>query len=248
MCVPYSLTLHLLASNVLCPNAAENRESCSVLQSACFWMEAAMFFLDKLARISPAEISFLICIIFKAEGVAVVMADGTEPRNALWRRDEQLTRWNLSETNKESSEPRDSSKAKIQFQDGCVFLAACSSSDTDEVEKLLKKGADINTANIDGLTALHQVRFLSSSIFWNFSPFSESCPTFTPPGCSATEKVIKVSMHHFRSRGSQLEVSKWLLTLFSLFFDSNFLLLMSLNCPCPKWMTEGSAESWPWFV
>lgn len=86
------------------------------------------------------------------------MADVHDPmKNSLWRREEQIKRWDLSETNKEPPIPRDKSNAKIKFQDGCVFLAACSSCDTNEVEKLLKKGADINTANIDGLTALHQV-------------------------------------------------------------------------------------------
>jgi protein phosphatase 1 regulatory subunit 12A len=39
-----------------------------------------------------------------------------------------------------------------------VFLAACAASDKDEVQRLLIKGADIDTANIDGLTALHQVK------------------------------------------------------------------------------------------
>lgn len=84
------------------------------------------------------------------------MADTQDTRNALWRRDEQLKRWKLSETYRESSE-RNIKDSKIKFNDGCVFLAACSSGDTDEVERLLDKGADINTANIDGLTALHQV-------------------------------------------------------------------------------------------
>ena len=93
------------------------------------------------------------------------MADVQDTRNALWRRDEQLRRWNLSETFNESSE-RKNKDSKIKFQDGCVFLAACSSGDTEEVEKLLAKGADINTANIDGLTALHQVgrSFLEISV------------------------------------------------------------------------------------
>lgn len=31
------------------------------------------------------------------------------------------------------------------------------SGDEEEVEELLAKGADINTATVDGLTALHQV-------------------------------------------------------------------------------------------
>ena len=86
-----------------------------------------------------------------------VMADVQDTRNALWRRDEQIRRWNLSETNSVSSESRDLNKTAVKFQDGCVFLAACSSSDKNEIEKLVKRGADINTTNIDGLTALHQV-------------------------------------------------------------------------------------------
>ena len=49
-------------------------------------------------------------------------------------------------------------KPKIQFTDGCVFLASCAASDRDEVDRLLRRGADIDTANVDGLTALHQVR------------------------------------------------------------------------------------------
>lgn len=85
------------------------------------------------------------------------MADVQEPKNALWRREEQLRRWDLSETNKESALARNREQSKIKFQDGCIFLAACSSGDKDEVERLLARGADINTANIDGLTALHQV-------------------------------------------------------------------------------------------
>ncbi|NXK96122.1 MYPT1 phosphatase, partial [Formicarius rufipectus] len=45
---------------------------------------------------------------------------------------------------------------KVKFDDGAVFLAACSSGDTEEVLRLLERGADINYANVDGLTALHQ--------------------------------------------------------------------------------------------
>ena len=90
------------------------------------------------------------------QSILAVMADVKEQKSALWRRQDQLDRWHSSETNKESAKPRTTSK--IQFQDGCVFLAACSSGDTSEVENLLSRGADINTSNIDGLTALHQVR------------------------------------------------------------------------------------------
>jgi hypothetical protein len=47
-------------------------------------------------------------------------------------------------------------ESKVKFPKGCVFLAACSSGDTDEVRQHLRMGVNINTTNIDGLTALHQ--------------------------------------------------------------------------------------------
>ncbi|CAF1625633.1 unnamed protein product [Rotaria sp. Silwood1] len=74
--------------------------------------------------------------------------------SAIAKRREQLRRWDESETNRESSNVKISQRVK--FQQAYVFLAACSSSDRDEVERLLQRGVDINTSNIDGLTALHQ--------------------------------------------------------------------------------------------
>lgn len=80
-----------------------------------------------------------------------------ETRNSpQHKREEQLKRWEESDTNKEPSSPKQKTR-KIKFSSGCVFLAACAAGDKNEVEKLLEKGADINTANVDGLTALHQV-------------------------------------------------------------------------------------------
>lgn len=76
--------------------------------------------------------------------------------SALFKRAEQLKRWADSDTNREPVSPKQKSR-KIKFSSGCVFLAACSAGDKEEVLKLLDKGADINTANVDGLTALHQV-------------------------------------------------------------------------------------------
>ncbi|KAG1681204.1 Protein phosphatase 1 regulatory subunit 12A [Nymphon striatum] len=76
--------------------------------------------------------------------------------SAVTRRAEQLKRWEESETNKDCS-PESRKSPKIRFTDGCVFLAACASADTDEVKKRLEENkTDIDTANIDGLTALHQ--------------------------------------------------------------------------------------------
>ncbi|XP_052746425.1 protein phosphatase 1 regulatory subunit 12A isoform X6 [Bicyclus anynana] len=74
--------------------------------------------------------------------------------SALFKRAEQLKRWEESDTNKQSSMPKRASR--IQFSSEIVFLAACTAGDKDEVLRLLKMGADINTANVDGLTALHQ--------------------------------------------------------------------------------------------
>ncbi|XP_037936735.1 protein phosphatase 1 regulatory subunit 12A isoform X2 [Teleopsis dalmanni] len=76
--------------------------------------------------------------------------------SAVMKRAEQLKRWEESETNREPPTPKPEKGRKIKFSSGCVFLAACLSGDKEEVLKLLEHGADINTANVDGLTALHQ--------------------------------------------------------------------------------------------
>ncbi|XP_037680962.1 protein phosphatase 1 regulatory subunit 12B isoform X1 [Choloepus didactylus] len=89
---------------------------------------------------------------------------GKRAESARMRRAEQLRRWRGSLTEQESAERRGAGRQpqtrrgspRVRFEDGAVFLAACSSGDTDEVKKLLARGADINTVNVDGLTALHQ--------------------------------------------------------------------------------------------
>ncbi|XP_070510464.1 protein phosphatase 1 regulatory subunit 12B isoform X8 [Cardiocondyla obscurior] len=79
----------------------------------------------------------------------------TRSSSALFKRAEQLKRWEQSETNREPTQPRQIAR-KIKFSADIVFLAACAASDKEEVVRLLQKGADINTGNVDGLTALHQ--------------------------------------------------------------------------------------------
>jgi protein phosphatase 1 regulatory subunit 12A len=81
----------------------------------------------------------------------------TRSTSALFKRAKQLERWNESDTSREPTEPKRKSR-KITFTDGCVFLAACASGDKEEVLRLVERGADIDTANVDGLTALHQVQ------------------------------------------------------------------------------------------
>ncbi|PNF26962.1 hypothetical protein B7P43_G12695 [Cryptotermes secundus] len=83
------------------------------------------------------------------------MSNETRSNSALFKRAEQLKRWEESETNREAAVPNNKSR-KVQFSAGCVFLAACAAGDKEEVLRLLEKGADIDTANVDGLTALHQ--------------------------------------------------------------------------------------------
>ncbi len=77
--------------------------------------------------------------------------------NALLKRQEAIKRWMLSDTNRQSLH-RPSTKVRITFEKETVFLSAVSSGDVDETKKLIDGGVDINCANVDGLTALHQVR------------------------------------------------------------------------------------------
>lgn len=79
-------------------------------------------------------------------------------KTAFSKRAEQLKRYEDSETNRESVLPKTASDRKVRFSAGCIFLAACAAGDKDEVLNMLNSGgADIDTANVDGLTALHQV-------------------------------------------------------------------------------------------
>ncbi|XP_012261743.2 protein phosphatase 1 regulatory subunit 12A isoform X3 [Athalia rosae] len=83
------------------------------------------------------------------------MSIETRSSSALFKRAEQLKRWETSETNREPPRPRQIDR-KIKFSAECVYLAACAAGDKEDVVRLLQKGADINTGNVDGLTALHQ--------------------------------------------------------------------------------------------
>lgn len=88
--------------------------------------------------------------------------DHSRSEAAKQRRQDQLQRWLGSETDRTDAESRSggggSRRSKVRFAQGAVFMAACSAGDREEVAALLRQGADINHANIDGLTALHQVQ------------------------------------------------------------------------------------------
>ncbi|XP_041853818.1 protein phosphatase 1 regulatory subunit 12A isoform X2 [Melanotaenia boesemani] len=88
--------------------------------------------------------------------------DHSRSEAAKQRRQDQLQRWLGSETDRTGSETKATSvvsgtrRVKVRFAQGAEFMAACSAGDREEVAALLRQGADINHANIDGLTALHQ--------------------------------------------------------------------------------------------
>lgn len=104
--------------------------------------------------------------------------DHSRSEAAKQRRQDQLQRWFGSETDRTGSDARETlsvsgtRRAKVRFAQGAVFMAACSAGDREEVAALLRQGADINHANIDGLTALHQVGKLTllSQLFTTVSP------------------------------------------------------------------------------
>ncbi|XP_057582473.1 protein phosphatase 1 regulatory subunit 12B isoform X3 [Hippopotamus amphibius kiboko] len=89
---------------------------------------------------------------------------GKRAESARARRADQLRRWRGSLTEQEPAERPGAGRPpqarrggpRVRFEDGAVFLAACSSGDADEVRRLLARGADVDTATVDGLTALHQ--------------------------------------------------------------------------------------------
>ena len=75
------------------------------------------------------------------------------------KRNQQLEQWEKSVTNKEPAYVSSKRKnPRVRFGESVVFLAASQSGDVEEVERLLtEEGADVNSVNKDGLTALHQV-------------------------------------------------------------------------------------------
>ena len=79
---------------------------------------------------------------------------------ASQKRSQQLQVWEKSETNKEPEYIVSSRQTpKVKFGDNVIFLAAAQSGDSEEVERLIvEEGADVNSVNKDGLTALHQVQ------------------------------------------------------------------------------------------
>ena len=83
--------------------------------------------------------------------------DKVDLKNIVDLRRQQRDRFLISDFNKAPATPRN--PVRVKFRDGIMFLAACSSGDIDEVERLIKSGADVNTANVDGITALHQVEY-----------------------------------------------------------------------------------------
>ncbi len=84
-------------------------------------------------------------------------------QSALQKRSQQLQIWAMSDTNKQPTFIVESRKnPRVRFGETVVFMAAAQSGDVEEVERLVQEeGADANSVNKDGLTALHQVRSYS---------------------------------------------------------------------------------------
>ena len=118
--------------------------------------QAAACHIVGLACERPVVSSAVLC----DGNVPLTMSLETRSNSALMKRAEQLKRWQDSETAREPGDLK-RKKRRIGFSDGCVFLAACAACDRDEVRSLISRGTDIDTANVDGLTALHQVRAVS---------------------------------------------------------------------------------------
>ena len=118
--------------------------------------QAAACHIVGLACEHPVVSSAVLC----DGNVPLTMSLETRSNSALMKRAEQLKRWQDSETAREPGDLK-RKKRRIGFSDGCVFLAACAACDRDEVRSLISRGTDIDTANVDGLTALHQVRTVS---------------------------------------------------------------------------------------
>ena len=119
--------------------------------------------VEGLARITLCELPSVLRMRKDSRarpGAVGKMASDERGRadSARHKRGEQLRRWVGSQTDSESPVMKKKKLAKVKFDDGAVFLAACSSGDTGEVLRLLERGADINHSNVDGLSALHQVR------------------------------------------------------------------------------------------
>ncbi|KAI1713769.1 ankyrin repeats (3 copies) domain-containing protein [Ditylenchus destructor] len=91
-----------------------------------------------------------------AEHHALLQNKASIQNNVLAKRKEQLKHWEGSEMNKLATTRPSRHESKVKFQDSDIFLSACVSGDEEEVEELLEKGANINVATIDGVTALHQ--------------------------------------------------------------------------------------------
>ncbi|XP_067875797.1 protein phosphatase 1 regulatory subunit 12C-like isoform X2 [Heterodontus francisci] len=88
---------------------------------------------------------------------------------ATEKRKQQLKRWKGSCTDLEPGEPRwlarpargaggvgACSLRRVRFEAAAEFLAACASGDSKDAEEMLRGGADVNCANTDGISALHQ--------------------------------------------------------------------------------------------
>ena len=105
--------------------------------------------------------------VWGASDMALTLLGDDGQNSAIVKRRSQLDRWEQSDTNQELPYLK-KDHINVKFPEDCVFLAACSQGDTKEVKRLIDLGCNINTGNVDGLTALHQVIWIFHSILYRF--------------------------------------------------------------------------------
>lgn len=88
---------------------------------------------------------------------------------------------------------------RVQFSQNLLLLEAASRGDLDEVAALLARGISPDSANEDGLTALHQVCVIASTLLLSFllsCSVSVSCVfSLFPPRFLPVNDVVSISLN-----------------------------------------------------
>lgn len=106
----------------------------------------------------------------------------------LARKRQQLSNWEGSDTN--AIDLNNAKTSLIQFQRNLLFQDSVAQQDTDEVEMLLTLGVDVDYANTDGITALHQVHTNQKLRTWFLS---RDLKRQSQPHCLSQVRISRVT-------------------------------------------------------